>query len=50
MESFHFDQAKNRKSMFQLKKHFFTQAYWRLMLSGQWAGPGPFKVGSNLKF
>jgi len=47
MESFHFDQAQNRRSMFQLKKHFFTHAYWHLMLTGKWSGPGPFRPFTN---
>ena len=46
-ESFFFDQGKNRKSMFLLKKHFFTKAYWEYMLNGKWSGPGPFRPITN---
>ena len=46
-ETFFFDQGKNRKSMFLLKKHFFTKAYWEYMLNGKWGGPGPFRPITN---
>jgi sulfide:quinone oxidoreductase len=39
METFPFDQAKPRFSMYFLKKYVFPASYWNLFLRGWWFGP-----------
>ncbi|CAO1317385.1 unnamed protein product [Diamesa hyperborea] len=48
MESFPIDQAKERMSMFIMKKDFMPGLYWHLMLNGLWNGPGFLRKASNL--
>jgi eukaryotic sulfide quinone oxidoreductase len=44
METFNFlNQAKERYSMFFLKRDVMPQLYWHLMLNGIWNGPGPLR-------
>lgn len=47
MESFPIDQAKERRSMFYLKKDFMPGLYWHLMLNGLWNGPGLLRNVTN---
>nr|XP_018903949.1 PREDICTED: sulfide:quinone oxidoreductase, mitochondrial [Bemisia tabaci] len=43
METFPFNQAKERKSMYFLKKNVLPFMYWNGMLKGIWNGPGAFR-------
>ncbi|CAG7825310.1 unnamed protein product, partial [Allacma fusca] len=43
METFPFNQAKERRTMFHLKKDIMPAIYWKLMLNGHWNGPAPFR-------
>ncbi|KAH8240248.1 hypothetical protein KR032_012396 [Drosophila birchii] len=50
LETFPFDQAKERYSMFIMKKTFMPILYWQLMMRGYWNGPATMrKVLSILK-
>ena len=42
MEFFPFDQAKERLSMFLLKRDILPFIYWHLMMNGSWNGPPIF--------
>ena len=48
MESFPIDQAKERMSMFYLKKDFMPALYWHMMLNGLWNGPGLLRKATDL--
>lgn len=51
VETFPFDQAKERYSMFIMKKDLMPILYWELMMRGYWNGPAMMrKVLSILKF
>ncbi|VDH96527.1 sulfide:quinone oxidoreductase [Mytilus galloprovincialis] len=39
LETFPFNQAKERRSMYLLKKNIIPQIYWHMMLRGLWNGP-----------
>jgi NADPH-dependent 2,4-dienoyl-CoA reductase/sulfur reductase-like enzyme len=39
LESFPIEQAKERWSMFVMKKDFMPPLYWHLMMNGLWNGP-----------
>lgn len=41
------NQAKERFSMFYLKKDLMPQLYWHLMLNGAWNGPAFLRNGIN---
>jgi len=43
LETFPINQAKERRTMFQLKKHAMPFLYFNLMLRGYWNGPGVFR-------
>jgi eukaryotic sulfide quinone oxidoreductase len=45
MESFPIDQAKERFSMFYLKKDAMPLLYWNFMLNGIWNGPAFIRKG-----
>lgn len=45
MESFPFDQAVPRKSMYFLKKHVFPFLYFNALVKGEWGGLGPWPKG-----
>jgi len=47
VETFIFDQGKERWSMFQLKSHVMPRIYWDLMVRGQWAGPAEYRKVLN---
>ncbi|KAH8304994.1 hypothetical protein KR059_001093 [Drosophila kikkawai] len=50
LETFPFDQAKERYTMFIMKKTFMPILYWQLMMRGYWNGPATMrKVLSILK-
>ncbi|KAH8303626.1 hypothetical protein KR018_008880 [Drosophila ironensis] len=51
LETFPIDQAKERYSMFIMKKEFMPILYWELMMRGYWNGPALMrKVFSIFKF
>jgi len=39
METFPFNQGKERRTMFYVKKLVMPEIYWRMMLKGSWSGP-----------
>ncbi|VDI15845.1 sulfide:quinone oxidoreductase [Mytilus galloprovincialis] len=39
LETFPFNQAKERRSMYFLKKNIIPQIYWHMMMRGLWNGP-----------
>ncbi|XP_067139597.1 sulfide:quinone oxidoreductase, mitochondrial [Centruroides vittatus] len=39
LETFPFDQGKERRSMFHLKKDLMPELYWKFFLKGYWEGP-----------
>jgi sulfide:quinone oxidoreductase len=39
LETFPFNQAHERRSMFQLKKRVMSPLYWHALLNGYWEGP-----------
>ena len=43
LETFPFDQGKERKSMYHAKADIMPNIYWNYMLKGRWAGPKPFR-------
>ncbi|KAH8294001.1 hypothetical protein KR054_007235 [Drosophila jambulina] len=43
LETFPFDQAKERYSMFIMKKTFMPLLYWQLMMNGYWNGPATMR-------
>jgi len=43
VETFIFDQGKERWSMFQLKSHVMPRIYWDFMVKGKWAGPAAYR-------
>jgi len=43
METFPFNQAKERWTMYQLKAHFMPALYWHGLVKGWWEGPGLFR-------
>ena len=48
LESFPFDQGKERFSMFHMKKDAIPFIYWNLMLKGLWNGPKTFRKIAHL--
>ncbi|XP_057669982.1 sulfide:quinone oxidoreductase, mitochondrial [Diorhabda carinulata] len=50
LETFPFDQDKELRSMYILKKIFMPQLYWNLMLNGYWNGPALFRRIMHLQF
>lgn len=43
LETFPFNQAKERWSMYQLKAHLMPTLYWHGLVKGWWEGPDPFR-------
>lgn len=43
LETFPFSQAKERKTMYLLKKYIIPNIYWNLMMKGYWNGPALFR-------
>lgn len=43
LETFPFDQGKERASMYYLKKDLLPQLYWNGLLKGLWGGPGTMR-------
>jgi len=43
VETFIFDQGKERWSMYQLKSHLMPRIYWDYMVKGKWAGPAEYR-------
>jgi len=51
VETFPIDQAKERYSMFFMKKELMPVLYWKLMMKGYWNGPALMrKMFSILNF
>lgn len=48
METFPIEQAKERWSMFYMKKDFMPFLYWHMMMNGIWNGPGFIREGFKL--
>jgi eukaryotic sulfide quinone oxidoreductase len=48
LESFPIEQAKERYSMFVLKKNFMPFLYWHVMMNGLWNGPAILRKGFDL--
>jgi len=40
VETLPFDQRKESRLNYELKKHIMPAIYWNLMLKGMWNGPG----------
>ncbi|KAL4237534.1 hypothetical protein ACF0H5_002248 [Mactra antiquata] len=47
-ETFPFDQGKERRSMFYLKRDVMPLIYWKLLLKGKWSGCSPFRKMMHL--
>ncbi|XP_062922633.1 sulfide:quinone oxidoreductase, mitochondrial isoform X2 [Mobula hypostoma] len=43
LETFPFDQGKERRTMFHMKADFMPPLYWHALLKGWWGGPAPFR-------
>ncbi|KAK8763656.1 hypothetical protein V5799_033735 [Amblyomma americanum] len=50
LETFPFNQAKERGSMFYLKRDMLPLIYWTLFLRGYWEGPSIFRKLMRLGF
>ncbi|XP_070393583.1 sulfide:quinone oxidoreductase, mitochondrial isoform X3 [Dermacentor albipictus] len=50
LETFPFNQAKERTSMFYMKRDILPFIYWNLFLRGYWEGPGIFRKALHLGF
>ncbi|KAL1467669.1 hypothetical protein MTO96_025964 [Rhipicephalus appendiculatus] len=50
LETFPFNQAKERTSMFYMKRDMLPFIYWNLFLKGYWEGPGIFRKAMRLGF
>ncbi|XP_071825889.1 sulfide:quinone oxidoreductase, mitochondrial-like [Apostichopus japonicus] len=50
LETFPFDQGKERRTMYHLKKDFMPQLYWNMMVKGLWNGPGLMRKLSHFGF
>ncbi|XP_041355640.1 sulfide:quinone oxidoreductase, mitochondrial-like [Gigantopelta aegis] len=50
LETFPFDQGKERLSMYLVKKDLLPKIYWNLMLNGQWNGPKAYRKMMRLGF
>ncbi|XP_018495457.1 sulfide:quinone oxidoreductase, mitochondrial [Galendromus occidentalis] len=50
METFPFNQAKERRSMYVLKKDIIPAIYWKLFVKGRWTGPSTFRRLMRLGF
>lgn len=50
LETFPFNQAKERTSMFYMKRDMLPFIYWNLFLRGYWEGPGIFRKAMRLGF
>lgn len=48
LETFPFDQGKERRSMFHLKKDVMPEMYWKMLLNGRWGGPKPYRKMMHL--
>ncbi|XP_060582922.1 sulfide:quinone oxidoreductase, mitochondrial-like [Ruditapes philippinarum] len=48
LETFPIDQGKERRTMFHLKKDIMPEMYWRMLLSGRWGGPKPYRKMMHL--
>lgn len=48
LETFPFNQAKERRSMFFMKKDLMAPLYWHLLANGLWNGPGFFRKALHL--
>nr|QGW51953.1 sulfide:quinone oxidoreductase [Sinonovacula constricta] len=48
LETFPFDQGKERRSMYHMKKDCMPQLYWSMMMKGRWAGPKIFRKSMHL--
>ncbi|GCB82125.1 hypothetical protein scyTo_0022283, partial [Scyliorhinus torazame] len=43
LETFPFDQGKERRSMFHMKADLMPPLYWYALLKGLWGGPEPLR-------
>lgn len=43
METFPFDQSKERRLMYHMKKDLLPPMYWKMLIRGLWRGPGIFR-------
>lgn len=43
LETFPFDQGKERRTMYYMKRDLFPQIYWRLLMKGNWSGQKHFR-------
>ncbi|CAH1186819.1 unnamed protein product [Phyllotreta striolata] len=50
LETFPFNQAKEMRSMYHLKRTLLPALYWKLMLNGHWNGPAAFRKLMHLGF
>lgn len=50
LETFPFDQGKERRTMFHLKKDVFPWLYWSPHINGYWGGPKPLRKVLRLGF
>uniref|UniRef100_A0A6M2CP41 Sulfide:quinone oxidoreductase, mitochondrial n=1 Tax=Rhipicephalus microplus TaxID=6941 RepID=A0A6M2CP41_RHIMP len=50
LETFPFNQAQERTSMFYMKRDMLPFIYWNLFLKGYWEGPGFFRKVMHLGF
>jgi sulfide:quinone oxidoreductase len=50
LETFPFDQGKERRSMYHAKADMMPNIYWNHMLKGRWAGPKPVRKLMHLGF
>ncbi|XP_052767901.1 sulfide:quinone oxidoreductase, mitochondrial-like [Mya arenaria] len=43
LETFPLNQAKERRTMFHMKKDIMPEIYWNMLLKGYWGGPKPYR-------
>ncbi|XP_059809092.1 sulfide:quinone oxidoreductase, mitochondrial isoform X2 [Hypanus sabinus] len=50
LETFPFDQGKERRTMFHMKADIMPPLYWHALLKGWWGGPAPLRKLLHLGF
>ncbi|XP_003382833.1 PREDICTED: sulfide:quinone oxidoreductase, mitochondrial-like [Amphimedon queenslandica] len=48
LETFPFDQGKERQTMYYLKADILPEVYWHGLIKGLWGGPKPFRKAMKL--
>lgn len=48
LETFPFDQSKERRTMYHFKRDIFPEIYWNMLIKGMWYGPALIRKGLHL--